>query len=76
MGLIFDFQSSLLTLGRADASITLHSLTRSLLRILVELIRYAKKQIGGERHGMHLADATLIDHVGHTFVLAEDVDGL
>ena len=42
MGLLFDFQSSLLTLGRADASIALHSLTRSLLRILVELIRYAK----------------------------------
>ena len=45
MGLLFDFQSSLLTLGRADASIALHSLTRSLLRILIEMIHQMRHDV-------------------------------
>ena len=45
MGLIFDFQSSLLTLGRADASIALHSLTRSLLRVLIPVIHQIQHDV-------------------------------
>ena len=71
----FDFQSSLLTLGRADASIALLSRTRRLFRVLIPVIHKMRYDVVREGAVPCLGAALGVHGVLRIAELVQQVEG-